>query len=370
VKNFVRWLSAGMGYEILRGKEKAQRPGSQFKNLPRALALLGAVCLVAGFASAQSVTILTPKNGTTVASPVKVQATVSDSSTVVATQIYVDGVLVTRVTGSGVNTSVPMVNGGHHVAVQAWDKLGRTFKSTVSITVSGGTAPSPTPVPTTGTTTWTRIEEQTGWQTCGNCGNTGHTGPTASYHMTRGIGSPSLDGSSSSFSISGAPFSDGYWFIGQHPAPSKGLQYLGYEFDIYVPKGMENSPQAIEFECQQGLNGWVYNFAWQADYASGTWRVFNYVLKRWESTGIKLTRFTPGTWHHVLAEYHNNSATHQVYHDAITIDGVRHVVSTARVHSAKNTGTGNYFNNAFQLDLNSKGTAFKVFVDRMKVTLK
>ncbi|HEX7284877.1 MAG TPA: Ig-like domain-containing protein [Candidatus Angelobacter sp.] len=359
MKNVVRWLNAGMENGILRGKEKAQR-----------LFLLGAVCLVAGFASAQSVTILTPKANSTVASPVRVQATVSDSSPIVATQIYVDGIKVYQIAASGVNTTLPMGNGAHHVAVQAWDKLGRTFKGTVGITVSGGTAPAPTPAPVAGTTGWSRIEEQTGWQTCGNCGNTGHTGATASYHMSRGIGSPSLDGSSSSFSISGAPFSNGYWFVGQHPAPSKGLQYLGYEFDIYIPKGMENSPQAIEFECQQGLNGWAYNFAFQADYAGGTWRVFNYVAKRWESTGIKLTRFTPGTWHHVLAEYHNNPATHQVYHDAITIDGVRHAVTAFRVHSAKSTGSGNYFNAAFQLDLNSKGTPYHVFVDRMKVTLK
>ncbi len=370
MKNIVRRQNAGREYETTTEKRQRRFGVPALNSFIRNLVLLGAVGLCARFASAQSVTILQPTPNVTTASPVRVQATVKDTVAIAATQIYVDGLLKFQVPTSGVNTALPVANGVHHVAVQAWDKLGHTFKSTVNITVNGGAAPAPVPPPTTGVTVFDRVEEQTGWQTCGNCGNTGATGAAASYNMARGIGSPSEDGSSSQFSISGHPFSNGYWWITQHPAPSAGIKYLGYQFDLYIPAGMENIPQAIEFECQQGLNGWVYNFAWQADYASNTWRVFNYVAKRWESSGIPLQRFTPGTWHHILAEYHNNPATHQVYHDAITVDGARYPVRANAVHSAKNAGGGNYFNNAFQLDLNSKGTAYKVYVDGMKVTIK
>src|SRR5579859_2169958 len=98
---------------------------------------------------------------------------------------------------------------------------------------------------------------------------------------------------------------------------------LTYEFDIYIPAGMENLPQAIEFECQQVLNGWVYNFSWQALYPGNQWRIFDYGLKQWDATGIAFTRFTPGTWHHIVAEYHNDTVAHTVLHDALTVDGVR-----------------------------------------------
>lgn len=216
--------------------------------------------------------------------------------------------------------------------------------------------------------TYTRVEEMTGWQTCGACGNSGGTGSVASYAMTRGVTSPTLDGSSSRFSIGGTvPYTNGYWYL-RHQAPSRGLTYLAYDFYVYVPSGSQNAPQAIEFECQQTVNAWVYNFAWQADYANNSWRIFNYVTRKWESSGLALQRFAPGTWHHIMAEYHTNTSTHTVYHDALTIDGVRHVIN--KVHSAKYTGNWtNQFTNAFQLDMNGSATDYHVYVDEMRVRM-
>jgi hypothetical protein len=67
-----------------------------------------------------------------------------------------------------------------------------------------------------------------------------------------------------------------------------------------------------------------------------------------------------------VAEYHNDPATHTTYHDALTVDGVRHPLSIK--HAATPTTAGNEFTNAFQLDLNGVPTPFKVFVDNMKIT--
>lgn len=336
------------------------------KFLKSAVWLLVTGCLLSAAALAQTVTIQSPINNGTSTSPVKVTATVQDSNPVSYTQIYVDGIKAFEVSGGGVNTGLAMSSGTHRVTVQAIDSKSYVFKSTVYTTVSGSSSGSTSTV--TGTTTWSRIEEMTGWQTCGSCGNTGGTGATATYSMGRGITSPSEDGSSAKFSISGPAYTNGYWYIGQHPAPTTGLRYLAYQFDLYVPSGYQNAPQAIEFELQQGLNGWTYNFAWQAEYPNSIWRVFNYVLRKWESTNVALTRFTPGTWHRILAEFHTDSVKNLVYHDALTIDGVRHQVNL--VHSAKWTGESTYLNNAFQLDLNGSGTPYHVFVDKMSVSYK
>lgn len=221
----------------------------------------------------------------------------------------------------------------------------------------------------TASVTYTRVEEMTGWQTCGACGNSGGGGAVANYVMTRGLTSPALDGSASKFSISGStPYTNGYWWL-THAAPSRGVTYLAYDFYLYVPSGYQNAPQAIEFECQQRVSGWVYNFAWQANYAGNTWRIFNYVTKTWENSGIALQRFSPGTWHHIVAEYHTNTSSHTVYHDALTIDGVRHAVNHA--DPAKYTGNwSNEFTNAFQLDLNRYDTAYHVYVDDMQVRMQ
>jgi hypothetical protein len=233
-------------------------------------------------------------------------------------------------------------------------------------------SPSPSPSPTPGTTPSAtvidRIEEAP-WLTCGNCGNNGATGPTAAYSNTLGIADPSEDGSSTQFSIAASvPFTNGY-FYQKHTPVTTPITALTYEFDLYIPQGSENLPQAIEFECQQILDGWVYNFSWQALYPGNTWRIFDYGLKRWDASGIPLTRFTPGAWHHIMTEYHNDTVAHTVLHDAITVDGVRTPVNIT--HNAFFSGaTNNQFTNAVQLDSNSTAAPYSIYVDKMKITYR
>lgn len=228
-------------------------------------------------------------------------------------------------------------------------------------------APAAAQAPPSNATVVDNIQQLPGWLTCGNCGNTGAQGATANYQMTLGIASPSESGSSAEFSIGGSyAYSNAYWYY-RHQPPSAALSSLIYEFDLYVPAGSQNAPQAIEFECQQRLDGYVYNFAWQADYVSAHWRVFNYTAKQWEEAGIGLQQFAPGSWHHIVAEYHNDATAHTTYHDALTVDGVRHPVNITHPATPTTDASGE-FTNAFQLDLNGVPTAYSVYVDKMKVT--
>ena len=243
---------------------------------------------------------------------------------------------------------------------------GKTASTTASAVPAPTPAAVPTPVTTPSGTVIDRVEEFP-WLTCGNCGNNGATGATAPYSDTRGIGTPSEDGSSTQFSIAATvPFTNGY-FYQQHTPVATQINALTYEFDLYIPAGSENLPQAVEFECQQVLNGWVYNFSWQALYPGNQWRIFDYGLKRWDATGIALTRFTPGTWHHIVAEYHNDTTAHTVLHDALTVDSVRFPVNIT--HNAFFSGAvNNQFTNAVQLDSNNVAAAYSVYVDKMRIT--
>lgn len=314
---------------------------------------------IATAASAQ-VYVSSPSSGATVGSPIHVAASAKSSRGIASMRIYLDSRSVFLAYASQINTYISASAGTHNLVIQAWDTAGAVVKAPLTVTVSG-TALTGT------TTTFNNVQQWTGWQTCGNCGNDSATGKVASYEMIRGISYPSLSGSSAEFKIGGPyPYTNGYWLY-RHDPVNAPLKYLKYEFDLYVPAASANAPEAIEFECQERLNGYVYNFAWQAMYSESRWRVFNYTLSRWEDSGIPLQHFSPGTWHHIIAEYHNDASTHTTYHDALTVDGVRHVVSIA--HKAAYVGNlGNEFTNAFQLDLNGVPTAFNVYVDRMRVT--
>ena len=209
------------------------------------------------------------------------------------------------------------------------------------------------------------IQNQQGWQTCGGCGNVGGVGQGPDYHLTQGIIDPSLSGHAADFFVNGGPaYTGGYYFVEQPTLPNP-ITYLRYEFDMYIPGQFADAPQAIEFEAQQTVNGYTYNFAWQADYATHNWRVFNYTTKQWEPTAIPLQRFAPDTWHHIVAIFH--AAGTQAIHDALTVDGQTFNANIS--HEATQTGTRVEFTNGFQVDLNSASTPYHVFVDNMKVTV-
>jgi hypothetical protein len=185
--------------------------------------------------------------------------------------------------------------------------------------------------------------------------------------MTRGITSPTVDNTTTSaqFSIGGShPYTDGYWWRSNATHPTEPVKKLVYDFYMYVPAGI--APQAIEFECQQAANGYIYNFAWQANYGAKIWRTFDYTAKKWVPTTMPFPGFTPG-WHHIIAEYHAEGSN--TVHDALTIDGVRTAVNVTR--PATYTGhSSEYLTNAFQLDLNSAPSPFSVYVDKMKITFE
>jgi len=213
------------------------------------------------------------------------------------------------------------------------------------------------------------VQNTRNWLTCGNCGNNGASGPAASASFTPGIASPSEDGVATQFSITASvPYTNAY-FYQEHTPVSTQMNALTYEFDLYIPQGMENAPQGIEFECQQIIGGWVYNFGWQALYVGGNvWRIFDYGAKQWDPTPIPFNGFTPGTWHHILAEYHNDLTTHTVFHDALTVDGVRSAVNIT--HNAFNAGGRDQFTNAVQLDSSTAATPYSIYVDKMRITYR
>ncbi|MCU1332569.1 MAG: phosphoesterase [Candidatus Angelobacter sp.] len=299
------------------------------------------------------VTITSPANGATVGSPVAFKATFSGTARYM--KVWVDGVARAPVLNTGsLNTSLTLNAGPHQLVVEASDGV-TVYKSAVNVTVSGGSS-SP------GGNVIANIQAMSGWRTCGACGNTGGGGAVASYVMIQNVTSPTLTGHAAKFSISGRPFTNAFWYH-ENPAINKTFSYLAYEFNIFIPRGFENSPQAIEFEVQQRINGRLYNFAWQALYPGNIWRTFDYATKSWKSSSVPYRRLTPGVWHHILAEYHTEGGVS--VHDAITVDGLRTPVRI--VHNSVAT-SGTELENAFQLDLNSSGAPVQVYVDNMKVT--
>jgi hypothetical protein len=93
---------------------------------------------VAGTISAGGVTIVSPRSGSYVTSPVRfvASATASTGKVITAMRIYVDNISAYTVSGASLNTSLTLLRGGHYVVIQAWDNTGGVYRSAMSLTVN------------------------------------------------------------------------------------------------------------------------------------------------------------------------------------------------------------------------------------------
>jgi Carboxypeptidase regulatory-like domain/Calcineurin-like phosphoesterase/Bacterial Ig domain len=106
-------------------------------------------------ASTVGVTVCSPANGASVASPVRFTAAAKSTLPITAMRIYIDNVSAYLTSAASLDVSLAVASGTHNVVVQAWDSSGAVFKaSPITLTVLpsqcsasgvGVTVCSPTP---------------------------------------------------------------------------------------------------------------------------------------------------------------------------------------------------------------------------------
>lgn len=82
----------------------------------------------------QSVIVTSPKFASTTATTVRATGNASSGYPVVATQVYLDGVLKFQTSTSTADTTLSLPVGAHQITIQGWDSSGATFKSAVTVT--------------------------------------------------------------------------------------------------------------------------------------------------------------------------------------------------------------------------------------------
>jgi hypothetical protein len=94
------------------------------------------VALCALSTANRTVTICSPGNGSTVASPVRIIAGTTDITPVKLTQVYLDGKKIFEQPLSAINVALPIAGGTHRLTVQGLDTASVFFKKSISINVS------------------------------------------------------------------------------------------------------------------------------------------------------------------------------------------------------------------------------------------
>jgi hypothetical protein len=281
-------------------------------------------------------------------------------------RIYVDNVSVYLVSANKLDTSVAIASGTHNVVVQAWDSTGAVFKTPFSLTVSGtAPAPSPTPapgLPTPPSTAITKsdIDQMTGWASCTVCAGANANGPVATYSMVENQASPSLDGKSAKFSISGTtPYSDALWW--KQLGAVDTATHLKYDLYFYITN--PGVAQALEFDNNQSNGVHKFIYGTQCNIKGGHWDVWGNAAGNWLSTGIACSAPTAFVWHHLTWEFTRTSTN--VVFVGFTYDGVTHYVNKS--YPARSS-TVHELNVAFQMDGDSAMHAYSTWLDKVSLT--
>jgi len=330
------------------------------------------VTMTLATAAFAGVTVSSPTAGSTSGSPVHFVASATSANPVTAMRIYVDNISVYLVSASKLDTLVTMSAGSHFVVVQAWDSTGAVFKAPLTLSVSGSSpaptpSPSPTPTPVAAlpappstAVVKSNIDQMTGWASCTVCAGANAAGPVATYSMVENQASPSLDGASAKFSISGTtPYSDALWWKQLGAADS--ATHLKYDVAFYITN--PGVSQALEFDNNQSNGVFKFIYGTQCNIKGNHWDVWGNAAGNWISTGIPCAPPTAFVWHHLTWEFQRTSTN--VIFVGFTYDGVTHYVN--RSYPARSS-TVHEMNVAFQMDGDSAMHAYSTWLDKVTLT--
>lgn len=321
-----------------------------------------------GAASFAGVTVSSPSAGSTSGSPVHFVASATSTHPITAMRIYVDSVSVYLISASKLDTSLAVTAGTHSVVVQAWDSTGAVFKTPLTLLVSKSSptpTPTPTPVPSlpappASAVTKSNIDQMTGWASCTVCAGANANGPVATFSMVENQASPSLDGKSAKFSISGTtPYSDALWWNQLGAVDT--VTNLKYDVSFYITN--PGVSQALEFDNNQSNGAHKFIFGTQCNIKGGHWDVWGNAAGNWISTGIACSAPAAFTWHHLTWEF-KRTATSVIY-VGFTYDGVTHYVN--RTYPAR-AASAHELNVAFQMDGDSAMHSYSTWLDKVSLT--
>ncbi len=207
--------------------------------------------------------------------------------------------------------------------------------------------------------TYYNIDDMSGWSSCGACAGIGGNGATATYWMKRGVSSPSLDGASAEFYIGGVKYADALWW--RQLGGNNNAHNFTYDLYFYVKSA--SVPQALEFDVNQSTGSQKYIFGTECAIAAGhVWKIWNTAGKYWVNT-YKSCYPKSYAWNHLTIQLQRVNG--QVHFISIALNGVTNYLNK----SYWPISSGAYeINTAFQMDLNSAGTGYSIWIDRMKLT--
>jgi hypothetical protein len=354
--------------------------GQTSKRLPFVALAFFSGLMLAHPALAANVTVASPINGTSVASPIWVRAhnVGCNGLTPTAFGFSIDNsaALTRGATANDVDViNVGLAAGAHTIHFKSWTANGAcpvvntTFNvaggsgGSTSSNTSGGAASSATTASIPSNAVNSGILDGRNWIGQKDAGTPG----TAHYSSVYPASTPSMD-HARKFYMTYTKHGGVRW----HISFANSATATHFIYDTYVYLANPSQVANIELDMNQVMsNGATVIYGMQCSSYSGKWE-YAYVKggSHWKPSNVPCNPKTwkANTWHHIQIASHRNSSGVATY-EYVNLDGAHHVFSNATVAASEHLGwaKGTLLVN-FQLDGASAGSgSITAFIHKMTV---
>jgi hypothetical protein len=268
--------------------------------------------------------------------------------------LYLAGCAATNISNnnSGTQSSTASLASSSNPAGSSTSGNGNSGGSSAS--GSGGSGGSSGPG--AGASTFSKIEEMSGWYLYPDQGNP-VCSPGPSLTST-----PSMDGASGAFYLGPtASFDNCLWpiLLGTSQTATH------FTLDTYYRLSDPAYPQGIEFSSNKHIGTSWYKFSVQCSYYKGIFSVWDTAGARWSPTTIPCVRPALQAWDHLVVntEISNGKAVFL----SLTFNGVIYPINQSFYPITKPSSDS--FGVHFQMDGNRAGNPYEVYVDRLTFTI-
>jgi hypothetical protein len=208
-------------------------------------------------------------------------------------------------------------------------------------------------------TTFSDIEQMSGWNWCSVCAKAGGGSPLS---MVRGQSSPSLDGQSTKFSVGGTtPWSHALYY----KRLSSDSTATNFIYDVYYYMKTPSASSGMEFSVSQRVGYKWYRVDTQCSFLNGNWRIWDNGAGHWYDVSAPCKRPTAFTWRHVVIE--GKRANGRVVFVSITDGGQKYYLNKS-FNPKSMSSSNNAVTMHFQLNGDRNQTDYSVWGDKFKVT--
>jgi hypothetical protein len=215
----------------------------------------------------------------------------------------------------------------------------------------------------------------TGWGWCTTCaGGLPEAEAMAIINTANNVTTPSWDGASREFHITGPAYANGLWWY--KVGPNDAVSHFAFSFWVQFDSGSVNA-QAMEFDAFLFVGTTKYTFGTQCNYVEAVWDVWNEGADSWERTRVPCRKFQPGEWYHLTMTFHRTPDLNEHY-DSLSIVQYN---SLKRIAGSQNytlnltypsgplpTGWTENMGVQFQMDIGPRGTEMTEWVDVVSLT--